>query len=93
MLFDGLDSWVLDSITSTWNQNPVSVGPGTGYDIGPIMHGEKPTVTLTLDPKTPGNPTLSFISYAAVDPSLGIVDTNSSIDNGGAVQMQVAINP
>jgi hypothetical protein len=91
LLFTGLDHWALDSSTSTWYQNPQEIGPGTGYDLGKLSHGEETLVTLTLVPRAPGAPTLSLRCYADVDDSLGIVDLTSRIDIGGDDQWKATI--
>jgi hypothetical protein len=91
MLFTGLDHWALDSITSTWYQNPRVIGPDGGYDLGKLSHGEETLVTLTLVPEAPGAATLSLRCYANADDNLGIVDLTSHIGNGGDDQWKLTI--
>jgi hypothetical protein len=68
-------------------------GFGNPYDFGAVSTGSSCAITLDLSPKSPGNPTLSVLTYTKLDGS-GSFDINSSVDNAEAsVQWQPAINP
>jgi hypothetical protein len=89
--FSGLQSWTLDSITSTWDATPRQIGPGPAYDFGRLSRGEETLVTLNLVPGTPGQRTVSLQSYASIDGNNGVIAPGSRINIGGASRWDAII--
>jgi hypothetical protein len=77
--FQGLESYVINSIAGCNGPALAINGAGNPYDFGPLPSRKSCAITLSLVPHTPGNRTLSVTIYHSV--SNGSIDTNSEVVN------------
>jgi hypothetical protein len=92
--FDGLGSWVINSVKGCNGDGTAISGFGNPYDFGYVAAGGSCSIDLALAPNATGTHTIKVSTYCGLDSS-GAMNMNCSVSNyGAAIEWNnIAIDP